>query len=287
MESMNCKSFRMEMEEGRGNARLSDDARRHREACAGCRRFENDSVSVRRLIASLDRVAAPADFDFRVRARLAAASSARSNSNFFSVNKFIPGASGIALAVAFALVAALAIFLRHNPSPQFTVAHSQPTAEQQSAPPENSSLPAQSSRPASVETPLAVTNGESLEAKVRNARRIESASGTNGWHATVQRARALKFERNEESAISVANSGVSSNSADSSVTAASVVVINPASPAAGQILQLQTATQPVKLTLENERGAKRKVSLNPVTFGAQELIKQNDASPLPATRGVW
>ncbi len=280
---MNCKSFRMEMEETLIGQRLSSrEARAHAEACAGCRRFKSDNMSVRRLIESLDRVPAPSDFDFRVRARLASvAPKAKTKSNFFYAHKFIPGAAGIALAATFALVAALAIFFQHDPSTQWSAARYQPAIER-TVPRANSSHVEQSLPLPSAQAPVAAPGNEAFEVKVTNGRRIEVAANRNKSRAKFSRTIASKFVEN---ASSVADSGLKPISADSSITAAKVIIINPGS--AGQVLQVQTATRPARITLENERGQKRNVSLNPVTFGAQEIIKQNDASPLPAARGVW
>src|SRR5919109_1966382 len=71
MNTINCKLVRNEIDETSVDQELSGSAARHLIACAGCRRFHEEQRALRDLVASLESVKAPADFDFRLRARLA------------------------------------------------------------------------------------------------------------------------------------------------------------------------------------------------------------------------
>src|SRR5207253_3938942 len=83
--------------------------------------------SLRRLVGSLEPVVAPSDFEFRLRARLAAVSNG--GSRHFSLRSFLSSASAVALAASFALLVAGVIIYKQmksgtvaNPTPE--VAHS-------------------------------------------------------------------------------------------------------------------------------------------------------------------
>ena len=65
-----CKAYRSEIEESAGE--LSDLALAHVESCPACGEVLRVRESLRRLVGGLERIEAPADFEFRLRARIAA-----------------------------------------------------------------------------------------------------------------------------------------------------------------------------------------------------------------------
>ena len=69
---MDCKRSRIEIEEVGQGASVGAAAEAHVAACGGCRTFRAERAAVRDLLAGLTRVDAPNDFEFRLRARLAA-----------------------------------------------------------------------------------------------------------------------------------------------------------------------------------------------------------------------
>jgi hypothetical protein len=77
MSNNNCKTIRSQVEE----AALRDDygqmVRIHLDQCEACRQFEKEQRSLRELVSGLGTIQAPADFDFKLRARLADQSSRR------------------------------------------------------------------------------------------------------------------------------------------------------------------------------------------------------------------
>src|SRR5712691_471356 len=70
MKWMECRATRQEIDEDGGQ--LSGQALRHVASCAQCLAFQNERARLRELLTSLEPVTAPADFDFRLRARIAA-----------------------------------------------------------------------------------------------------------------------------------------------------------------------------------------------------------------------
>ena len=70
MKWMECRATRREIDEA--GEQLSTQALRHVASCAPCLAFQNERGRLRELLTSLEPVTAPADFDFRLRARIAA-----------------------------------------------------------------------------------------------------------------------------------------------------------------------------------------------------------------------
>ena len=71
MSVANCKTVCREIEEADYGENLTASAMEHLRGCGQCQRFYDERLKLRQLVASLETVAAPADFDLRVRSRLA------------------------------------------------------------------------------------------------------------------------------------------------------------------------------------------------------------------------
>lgn len=63
---MNCQSFKNQIDEAASTAELN----RHLEACADCKTFREERECLSRLLAKLEHVNAPTNFEFGVRAKL-------------------------------------------------------------------------------------------------------------------------------------------------------------------------------------------------------------------------
>ena len=66
-----CKQVRFEIDEAELSTPLSSAAKEHLKTCGECNEFHSKETKLRQIIGSLEPVNAPADFDFRLRARLA------------------------------------------------------------------------------------------------------------------------------------------------------------------------------------------------------------------------
>jgi len=66
-----CNQVRFEIDEKDLDQSLSAGAMEHLRSCDECREFQNKETKLRQIVGSLETVNAPADFDFRLRARLA------------------------------------------------------------------------------------------------------------------------------------------------------------------------------------------------------------------------
>ena len=71
MRKNNCKLIRRELDELMLGEAWSAAATEHLRECAECREFHAQQTKLRQIVGSLGTVEAPADFDFRLRARLA------------------------------------------------------------------------------------------------------------------------------------------------------------------------------------------------------------------------
>ena len=71
MRSLECRVTRQQIDELELGERPSERATAHLSLCAGCRDFRAERNELRQLVGSLEPVVAPADFEMRLRARLA------------------------------------------------------------------------------------------------------------------------------------------------------------------------------------------------------------------------
>src|SRR5688572_32199860 len=70
MKDKRCELVRRELEELKLNEEFSAAAAEHLQTCSDCRDFQRQQTKLRQIVGSLGTVNAPADFDFRLRARL-------------------------------------------------------------------------------------------------------------------------------------------------------------------------------------------------------------------------
>jgi hypothetical protein len=71
MRSLECRLTRQQIDELELGERPSERATAHLSLCAGCRDFRAERNELRQLVGSLESVVAPADFEMRLRARIA------------------------------------------------------------------------------------------------------------------------------------------------------------------------------------------------------------------------
>ena len=74
MKDRHCEPVRRELDELMLNQDLSAAVAEHLRTCVDCQEFRRQQMKLRQIVGSLGTVNAPSDFDFRLRARLAAES---------------------------------------------------------------------------------------------------------------------------------------------------------------------------------------------------------------------
>jgi hypothetical protein len=104
MKDTRCELVRRELEELPLNEDFSTTAAEHLRTCADCREFQRQQTRLRQIVGSLGPVNAPADFDFRLRARLAADSRA---AGFRYWSFAVKGLATAAIVVVFGVVVAV------------------------------------------------------------------------------------------------------------------------------------------------------------------------------------
>lgn len=170
---MNCRDFLNEFETR--NA-LSEAATRHLKDCADCRKVDIAQTRVWQLIDKFEPVAAPNDFDFHVKARIAQAKPAGFQSMSFPVLRNVLGLSVAGLILAFVVFNGV-YSLDDKIVPQVAETNFQPSAKivdvtaKPSAPGQVSASVSQSIEP---EKSLAVSSKSKIES-VENKKRFDAS----------------------------------------------------------------------------------------------------------------
>src|SRR5262245_5192619 len=112
-----CEAIRRELDELNLDETCSTAAIEHLRDCGACREFHEKQTKLRQIVGSLGTVAAPADFDFRLRARLANESSSASGFNFVAWPVLRRGVAAAAMVIVFATGALLVRNVMTGPAP--------------------------------------------------------------------------------------------------------------------------------------------------------------------------
>ncbi len=272
---LNCRECRTEIEIVSLTEDLSARAAAHLATCAACRMFETEQTSLRRLLGTLEPVGAPADFEFRLRARMTA--QPHTTARFI-----LPRLSlrALALAAAACLVLALSMTLK-RPTPQ-PMAGSEPTAAQGSA----------------TVAPISVAHPKPIEVAATNTAPVmrdssPSNSGSAKSTTTGQRP-ALPLERSRAAGLPTRKSvngaiGVNDLGVRGAPIVTEAALHNPVTLQSIPI-SVAASAKPLKVFFKDTQGAERMISLEPVSFGARDLPGTRATGPRVrpvVNQGVW
>jgi hypothetical protein len=263
---MNCQTCRAEIEELEAGAPLSERAGAHVRVCPECWAFHDERQALRRLVGSLGPVGAPPDFDFRLRARLAAAKTGGSQQAPW--RSFLASVPAISLAAAFALlVAGFVIYKQMRPS--------HPASQTVVRQAEQGTAIKDSNQPGEI-TPAATP----LTVKHENPPVIADVDPPR---VTVKNS-----PRRGVSQQSVAKAPPQIVSNDSAVRAAQETTAPERGQPLGEVVELpvRSASQPVRVSLDKRGGARRTVTLEPVVFGSQDMAGRG-LSRASAPQDIW
>jgi len=257
MNRKECRDTRREIDQSELHQALSDRALRHVQSCALCREFRAERARLRDLVASLEPVVAPADFDVRLRARLAA--QRHSNRQWFFSGFAVSVPATVAAALIVMLVGSMVWMTQRNRTKAPAIALA-PPKQLNTAPRDNSSVAInQSSSP------------------VANA---AITSATNSGANDLARNRNVSLNRRAARPAFAKGSGGQSRDF-SELPAQSIRGIDNA----GEV-SLTAPVKPMVVSMQDDRGATRKISLPPVSFGSQRLV--DNRMPVSATGSrVW
>lgn len=247
-----CKTIRREIDEANLDDMLSIEANEHLRSCAECRRFHDDRRTLRDLIGSLDTVGAPADFDFRLRARLAREKPANGYGSFLLTARPIAAAALVVLVAVVGLVVRNSILKTKNTdSAKTTIQPAKIDAVQS---------------PGEAATPLATVNQNNDRARDERVAFRPRHTGLPG----------RTINETKRAAVSVR---------EESLTGAPEV--RPEFPAAAPVI-VQVDPKAFKVSIDNGRGGARTISLPPVSFGSQRLLaRENSFMPVSSSKGDW
>ena len=277
---MNCQTCRIEIEELETGERLSDAAQAHLSVCLACRACHDERQALKKLVGSREAVSAPPDFDFRLRARINVAKNAGNHHS--SWRSFLASAPAIGLAASFAMIVAAVVFYNQTKPVPSTINQQEVVAGQSS-----DAKPAQAN-PASVqtaevsETPQQTTSGS----KQDEVAVIATAGGKNPRLRPTGNGKQSARHQSPRPGV---DAGLPSN--DLAVRPAPQIVPNGASPFnAGTNLVVElpvrSASQPMRVFVDDRDGAKRTVTLEPVIFGSQDFAGRGH-SRTQSSQGIW
>ena len=260
MNAKECRDTRQEIDQSELHQALSDKSLRHVQSCAACRDFRDERARLRDLVASLEPVFAPADFDLRLRARLAAQRQGSRQSFFSRFAMSVPATAAAALVVM--LVGSIVWMTQRNQSQSPAVAsNTSAPANQANALPEDKSSVAtnENTSPVAAGTITPAPNPDSTDiARNRNvslnrrAARVALAKGSAGQSRDFAELPAQSIKGMDR---------------------------------AGEV-SVTAPVKPMVVSMKDDRGTTRKISLPPVSFGSQRLV--DNRIPVSATGNrVW
>jgi hypothetical protein len=281
---MNCQKCKIEIEErDLRRESLSDAATAHLAACASCSVFGAERLALSRLVGGLEKVSAPADFDFRMRARMAAEASASAARppRWFNLS---PAALSWPLAACFALVISASLYFQPQPQQPIATAtpdeqarnvvaaEETPTTAQQTSSNEATS---QSAPPMNVETPRSA-DASALKNTLGARRRVLPVRAAGQTTVDVAQIRAAVEESNSASLLG------------------SPLKYDPNSMSRGEraLIPVQVSAQerPLKVLLQETGGGARTISVESVSFGSRDVIGRPatiSKASLSTNQGVW
>ena len=257
MNRRECRDTRREIDQSEMYLALSEKALAHIQSCAPCRDFGDERARLRDLVASLEPVSAPADFDVRLRARMAA--QRQDNRQWFFSGFAVNVPATVAAALIVMLVGSIVWMTQRNRTQTPTIASNTSTpAKQTNALPEDKSSVAinEDSSPVAIATiPPAKDSGPSDVARNRNI--------------------------SVKAAQSALAKGSRQSRDFSELPAQSIRGLDNA----GEV-SLTAPVKPMVVSMQDDSGATRKISLPPVSFGSQRLV--DNRIPVSATGSrVW
>jgi len=235
MNGTDCRAVRREIDESEFGQRLSEQVESHVATCAACAEFRSQRLRLRELVGGLAPVTAPADFDLRLRARIARDNAARSRQPF--IFRFVMSTPGIAFAaLAVMLVAGLVWFNQRAPIQTSNTAGTNPVKEKPVAPvvpavgPQSQAGSKQPELVAAAPTDKRPNVGRSNASKAI----VDNAPRSSDFNSAPAEAFRLSQDR------------------------------------AGEV-SLSAPVNPMVVTVRDERGGSHKILLPPVSFGSQRF----------------
>ncbi|MGZ8843221.1 MAG: hypothetical protein ACXW18_06130 [Pyrinomonadaceae bacterium] len=257
MNGKECRATRREIDESELNQRLSDQARSHLAVCASCSDFRAERASLRELVGSLEPVAAPGDFELRLRARIASEQGRARQPLIF---RFVTSTPAIAAAALVVMLAMSLVWLAQR---------------------NKSQAPLVANPPAGPSVPSVPSNGASIPTEESTLASKRTTEPVGLLPVSGKEAKPGRQSRGGNSSLAINKSGLaSSTSTDYGVSGAKS--IRQIEQRAGEV-SLSAPLNPMVVSMQDDRGATRQISLPPVSFGAGRLV--DNRIPVSSTNG--
>ena len=254
MNANECRSVRQEIDQSELDQRLSESSESHVVGCANCAAFRAERTRLRELVGSLQPVTAPADFDMRLRARIAREQVQSSTQP--SIFRLFMSTPAIAVAGLIVMVVGGFVWMnQHSAQPPTTSASNHPASPNPASP------------------SVAGTQPEALANQA--APPAETAKGRD--LSTEDQKLASVPRKNSTKTSSIASAPQSSDFNTSRAPSFQM------SDRAGEV-SLTAPVKPMVVTVYDEKGGSRKILLPPVSFGAQRLTDKTTPVSMTNTR---
>ncbi|HEX6719761.1 MAG TPA: hypothetical protein VF088_21830 [Pyrinomonadaceae bacterium] len=251
MSKNNCELIRRELDELMLNEAYSASVAEHLRDCAECREFQDKQKKLRQMVGSLGTVAAPPDFDFRLRARLAnEASGAGSTFHYWPVVR-----RALAVATVLLILASAGILVRNVMNGR---------AGGDVASKEGPIVLPPSPEPVPIKTPVLPDNlDHKVIATIReNQPQVVKAERSSQPSYKVRRPMAAIDFSNERAEV---------------ITGTELIGASAAFP-------IDASLQSFKVSLDDGRGNARTISVPTISFGSQRIVQgANQFAP----KRVW
>lgn len=266
MRVANCKAVCREIEEADYGENLTASVMEHLTGCGQCQRFYDERRKLRQLVASLETVSAPADFDLRVRSRLAnQGADARSGWSFRSFNFGVPSAALATLVLVIGGVFAFRVW--NAPTPDIAVQTETPQATGPTVQPKSTKSEFNQTAEKQV---LAEAKSDSSEA-IQRDQQSKKRSQFRGAVASSRNDRRLVTKEFSSTAAPVVKKEEAIASLESS-----------------PIFPIETSSQPLRLSLDYSGGVSRTISVPALSFGSERVLSGDGLSLVKnSPKGAW
>ena len=254
MNTNECRDVRQEIDQSEFGQRLSESSESHVIGCASCAAFRAERTRLRELVGSLQPVTAPADFDMRLRARIAREQDQSSAQP--SIFRLFMSTPAIAVAGLIVMVVGGLVWMN-----QRSVQAPTTTASNQPAAP-NPATPSVASKQPGAKDNQTSPPAEAIKGRDLSIEDQKLASGPR---------------KNSPKTSSIASAPQSSDFNTSRAPSFQM------SDRAGEV-SLTAPVKPMVVTVYDEKGGSRKILLPPVSFGSQRLTDKTTPVSMTNTR---
>lgn len=275
MKSLNCRSVRREIDEANPGDLFSSVANDHIETCPECETFANKHLKLQKIVSSLGTVAAPDDFEFRLRARLAGEKPGTARPLIF--RNFSLGFRPVAFAAILLLIGAGLLVVSLRSPADRSLAVKEPTRETN-----KTNEIANNKQDGAQQTGSSDLTPGTLTPKTSQA--VPEVKLTS----IAQRSDSGRRKPRLSAVASVRETG-RLKTRDLSSTRATVVKQSDqlAEAYPTYSFPIGAAYQSLKVSLDDGRGSSRTISLPSVSFGSQRVLAQSSSRLLESARGSW